>query len=395
MQAVGRARMLGKGQTLLVLALSDVTVKISGGAGLLSVTVIDVLDWVTDNTIASCEEGLLRWASRGQRLCVTEGEDAPLSVIQKEELTLRELYGHVQKPEFAAEAHKRHCSLLKDSCEDFKLSKTMMQSWNKINRCVEKYGSDLRVLSTNIDGECEREVRKEIISEIQVERQLPKHTPRSEVDWLYQEIFQYNAAKIINVTKAISLREAVKAHTNPIHVLHNIDWHCIGNEIYCTQNFIKTLANSNYIEEFLRPVDVFLQFKSMTLLLSEREADGVLPYMQAKNDGLAVFPRTRFIHLAYSKVSLEGSTAMQSSPSPWSPTNLISEAINPAVIATIQLFNGETTYCKQTKAALVELLNTVESRTAALLIPSFRGQELMISRSDLEDVCTSHRVMEY
>ena len=143
-------------------------------------------------------------------------------------------------------------------------------------------------------------------------------------------------------------------------------------------------------------MDAFLQCNGNTLLLSEREANGILPYLQdTDSETLTQNPgHIRFMHLAYAKLSLETSSAVQPSPYPIHPTSFIPEKVDPTLIAILQLFNGETTYSKQVRTALVALLDTIESRTAARGIPKLRGKESMLARSDLDEVCTSHRAIE-
>ena len=402
MQAAGRARMLGRGQTLVLLGTRDISEKINGSKALSlatateseseseAISVVDVINWVMSNTIAATEDGLLLWAEQGRRFCVTEGDRPPLPAMQNVSLSLDDLYYHEQLPEVAVDIHERGCVELQNRCKKRPFSEVNKHLWKKMKKHVKLYG-DFEVLQTEVDGECEKEIEKEIIREQIVETKLLLQTPKDEIDWKYDRIMKYNSENIRVDTNAISLEDAIKEYINPVHSLQSIPWSRSELPIYCTRNFIETICKTStncFTEEYLRPVDMLLCFPNLILLISEREANGIIPYMQKVTvDKIDAMPC--LIHLTYAKEALE------SPPSAWGP--LCSEAKGPTsfhpkplganVTAILQLFNGETTFGKKSKAALSKLLSTIESRKAAQLIPRMRGLGFMLSRSDLEEVC--------
>ena len=394
MQAAGRARMLGRGQTLILLGVYDIHEKIRECKALCSATtpvstaisVLDVIEWVMGNTIADTKDGLLIWADQGRRFCVTEGNQAPLSVMQDVALTLKDFYYHKQQAEMAIVSHERGCMELNTRCKGHPLSEPKQRLWSKINKHVKLYGA-FEVFLTEVDGECEREVEKEVIREKLVEVQLCKKTPIEEVDWLYDQ--DYSSEEILVVTKAITLADAINKYINPAHELKSISWSTVP--VYCTANFVQTVIGNlsslsqGFIEEYLRPVDMLLHFKKMVLLISEREANSILSSMQT-NINRQNQPWPRLVHLSYAKEALEMSPADR--PSMEGPTSYLPKPLGANFISILQLFNGETSFGVKSKAALKKLLSNNPSRKAAQLIPRMRGLGFMLSRSDLEDVCT-------
>ena len=395
MQAAGRARMLGRGQTLVLLGTHDIHEKIREGKALscaltpvsTAISVIDVIEWVMSNTIAATKEGLLIWADQGRQFCVREGDQAPLSMMQDVALSLEDFYYHKQQAEMAIVSHEKSCTQLNNLCKGFQLSEPKKRLWSKIDKHVKLYGA-FEVLLTEVDGECEREVEKEVIREKLIEIQLCQQAPVDEVDWLYDQ--DYSCEEILVVTKAISLADAINKYINPIHSLKSIPWSTVP--VYCTANFIQTihgnrslLNRGGFSEEYLRPVDMFLHFKKVVLLISEREAKGILSSMQTdvkrQNE-----PWPRLVHLSYAKEALEMSPSGRSSME--GPTSYHPKPLGADFIAILQLFNGETSFGAKAKAALKKLLSNTPSRKAAQLIPKMRGLGFMLSRSDLEDVCT-------
>jgi hypothetical protein len=173
------------------------------------------------------------------------------------------------------------------------------------------------------------------------------------------------------------------------------------NNVYCTANFIATVANKNDdspspSEEYLRPVDavLWLPRDQAVVLLSEREADKILPILAAAEKSasatdMAQSDRPRFLNLNYLRLShTDPSTSVSLK---WStvadfPTDLLVQ---------LQLFSGETAYPTTAhQAALTALLSSGDgdkvkaAQSAALVLPVLRGLHFMVSRSDLEVICT-------
>lgn len=98
-----------------------------------------------------------------------------------------------------------------------------------------------------------------------------------EVHWDYESIFctenikslAINAHNIANVMDKMSCKS-----------LANIKW---SSQVYCTENFVSTVACESAIDEYLRIPDMFVRFPSGDILiLSDREANVVLPLFRSK-----------------------------------------------------------------------------------------------------------------
>jgi hypothetical protein len=168
------------------------------------------------------------------------------------------------------------------------------------------------------------------------------------------------------------------------------------SSLYCTANYIDTIASSKNKdspspnEEYLRPVDavLWLPGDQAVVLLSEREADKVFVILAAVDSGNHL-DTPRFLNLNYLRLSHTDPTAPVSLK--WSTvSNFPTKSL-----VQLQLFNGETSYpTSAQKAALATLLSTgyrdkvKAAQSAALVLPVLRGLHFMVSRSDLEVICT-------
>ena len=375
MQAAGRARKLGKGQTLVLLGLNDITEKICPGGEPPQPS--DVLDWIMSNTTASTEQGLQAWGEQGGRFCATAGRDSAQFVIQDEVLALEDLYCHVEQPGSLFDTHQRKVTQMLNRREGLALSDAMGELSARVSSHVEDYGADITVLMTKKDGECERELEQEVLLEKEVERQIPRSSPCAEVDWSYKIVTakEFSFEAIHNASAARTLSDLIEGNVDPRYSLESIPW---SSSISCTKNFANTVSPSGQcIQDYLRQAKFFLYFPKLrgshVILLSEREANGIISYLQKMTDG--VKDARSVHHLPYAKQR----TFKGQAPG----------TIYATLISSLQLFNGETTYKGTYKEALCKLLALDESRKAALLIPDMRGQRLLVSRSDLEDVCTA------
>ena len=132
LQAAGRLRKLGRGQTLRTIATEDIGEKIRATAVAAAVaaargsgsdavsaarkaaaarplTSRDVLQWAMANTVAATLHGVLEWAHQG--LLFAASHAAPEHRLQPEQLGLEELYGSASTPAplsvVVAEQHQR------------------------------------------------------------------------------------------------------------------------------------------------------------------------------------------------------------------------------------------------------------------------------------------------
>ena len=164
-----------------------------------------------------------------------------------------------------------------------------------------------------------------------------------------------------------------------------------------TRNFAPTLKAKS--EEkldvwYMRPVDtvvLFDQENPEALLLSEREADDLLPIIWNVRSSAKAPPRWRLVNLCY---VLDNAAALSSVPlilpPPSEPEPEPELGPMDALLTTINLFNGGTAFAAEaSKKALAHLLCDSAKRAAALLPAQMRGKQRMISRSDLEVASTA------
>jgi hypothetical protein len=270
------------------------------------------------------------------------------------------------------------------------------QLLTKIEENVIAYGTDFKVTRSCIDEECERELEKEVELEQEEERVLPKMEPRAEVDWNYKDAMtcdgSFEALSQLTGGNITRLSDVWSQDIifNKEHNLRLLENGTINGNVFCTYNFLLTVKHTanGSIEEYLRPVDAMLYFpeKKTFLLLSEREADNILALLTVPMSPTAP---VQFVHLAYLKLIHE---------KPDSSSHLLSMPVNNldnTALVALQLFNGDTDYpTQQQKESLMKIFLAADkqhvktAQSAALLLPGMRGLQEMISRSDLEIVCT-------
>lgn len=394
MQAAGRARLLGKGQTLCLLGMNDVTVKIRKACGYQNqdcrdVTTLQALQWVMKNTIAATEDGMKEWGLQGGLFCITEGKGEEEFALLNEQISLEDLYNHPFNSQVMNNVHKNSCKMLMTHRKGKKLSGEKLLLMTQIDSRIECYGSDFEISKTFIDGECERELEIEREKELEEEKQYLCVTARLEEDWNYSIILENT--KVSSALRAIGIKCLTDVVQDYIgSKLKDIPWNLMGN-IQCTRNFIETIVMNNTaqnIQEYLRPVDVLLYFPTqdnLLLMLSEREADSILSLMWTK-EGKAASERTgvRLIHLSYMRKDIPDDARINFS---WAICNHELRFSEWRKVALIQLFNGDTTYNKHQKKNLEIVLKEIAAKKAALLIPNMRGLQFNLPRSDLDIAC--------
>jgi hypothetical protein len=169
MQAAGRLRKLGKGQTLRIVGTADVTAKISkackttatyptrltAAKACASLTSREVLAWVMQNTVQATEEGLLQWSAQGLLFAATKG--APEHAPQDEVLELDELYSSSRSlcpvSKVVADLYTRR---LRSN-----LAGDVRELMGTIVERAKLYGANHQVVSQGVLGEeCERELEQ-------------------------------------------------------------------------------------------------------------------------------------------------------------------------------------------------------------------------------------------
>lgn len=447
MQAAWRLRQLGRGQRLCFAAANEITAKIRQVNGLTPVkpavlavteppghgsvvggveavvmpprnehplvTAEHVLRWVMHNTVQATLHGVVQWASNGLHFAATKG--APQRALLPEVLDVDALYGSskVQQPVAEVVQAKARLCLLRCGGDDSDsgggnkngrgvgLSASMAQLMNCIAGRAELYGAGHYIrasVGAAGDEECERELEREEAEEQEEERQVPRAKAVREQDWQYGSALRAASACELNAAGAqlMLLRTATAQLLLPSS-LGMLPW---SSYVHCTKNFLVTTLTSREarhttLNEYLRPVDAMLVFPKSgeVVLLSEREADQLQAiswgghsqggYVATTTPAVAPL----LVNLCYARDALAhgrqlllavrlGGPGIALQPVPLSAEALVS----------VQLFDGEASYCSEVQQREVKLL-VWRQRDAVEALLGMRGKSSLLPRSELERVC--------
>ncbi len=316
MQAAGRMRLLGRGQTVQFVGAPDVMGKVRQAAAVLrdgvagqrgvqgggggSGGAVDsraVLQWAMGNTVAATEAGLLPWAAQGLHFAASRG--VPERAVQDELLELYDMYGgsKVLRPvgevvgERAA-AQLRLCAVADGGStgaagtglgsRGLQLKQQRTQLMHDIARNAAEYGEGHQVPSGGgggaADEECERELEQEEEEEEEVERQVPRAKAVQEADWSYGTVLRASSVQQLDAAAyPVQLASVVQRLLAP-DSLGGLPW-C--PEVYGTRNFVVAVslpedqqvpgassgndgAAKVSMNEYLRQVDAVLLFPPQT-----------------------------------------------------------------------------------------------------------------------------------
>ena len=427
MQAAGRLRKLGKGQTLRIVGTADVTAKISRVAGA-SRSSQDVLQWVMHNTVQATQHGVLEWSHQGLLFASTRG--APEHSLQPEVLNLDDMYAssRCRRPVAEVVADHRTRRLRGD------LTAEMQQLMGSIVGCAERYGVDHMVVAQGALGEeCERELEREEEQEEEVEREVPRVAAAQEQDWDYGKALAATSLEnLVTRSRVQLLPLRALAQTLQPKGIHAVPW---SQQVFCTRNFAVATERppgGGALNEYLRAVDALLVLPAGTsasnmpmtvLLLSDCECNALLELLwsdrhaSAQASAVARQQTPLLANLCYAYKALGASAAVGGSV-PKRPARLavglgtghaqllagLSGGTLMQQLVSLQLFNGGTTYVDaagQSQAqweALKELPQMrqlralVQGRGAvAEALVGMRGKGVLLSRSQLELACDTDR----
>ena len=372
MQAAARMRQLDRDQRLTLIAPDDVEAQLSSSS-FAPITPVDVLNWTLSNTSISVAEGLPEWARQGAQYCSTKGR---LDLAQiPEVLELSKLYGGTVGQQSVADAWVR-------SKEDCQQRVGESAEWAnarpvaKIERRVAAYGGELQTVQSTLDQECERELEKEIQKEIEVEAQVGKKTPRSEHDWNHSAILRGDDFSGRSIVKSTELTAMAREH---------IDFGTASPTfsalVFATDNFFHCCESSSAenetaggawkVNEYLRWVDLYLEFPSQKILLvSEREADAILGAMWLRKRSMKK-PTAAVVQLK-SLSSLDQTVSEHET----------------AAKTSMRVFSGETSYHQELFGTIRAVL--AQSQKLAKVIVHLRGRQASWDRSDLEEATTTY-----
>ena len=138
----------------------------------------------------------------------------------------------------------------------------------------------------------------------------------------------------------------------------------------------------------MRPPDAVLVFADSALLISEWEADHILPLQWKRRDGL---PLPFMANLAYitEAADLGWPADRIRLRVPADTVQVGTRALDELTVAGLQLLAGETMFATDARKRSIETLvaASAASRKAALRLVALRGRHHMIARSHLEGIC--------
>ena len=401
MQAAMRMRRLKFDQKLLLGVPAELVSKIQVLNNLETTDELQsehVLQWATYNTVLAVRNGLSEYASQASHFITTQH---PKTKRIDETLELHVLYGGSVSE---ATVFDTVSDILERAVHRMEgLGVNADQICRRQVECVReharRYGADVRTTTTGLDEECERQLETERELEREVELQIPRQTPAPQTAWDFTALLRASRLEDLpNDAGVAPIADALAPHLAAN--LQAIDWAKSG--MFLTRNYVDTVTAPGRggtadgeapcidLSQYLRPVDALVRFGSETcLLLSEWEADQVLPLMRtAQRKGL-LSSHVQFVNMAYLVQSADSDVDL-------TPPLQVAGAegcftAREHMIAGLQLFAGETMFkTPSRKEALHELLADPRAKTCALLLPEWRGRGHEISHSDLEAVCCSN-----
>ena len=396
MQAAGRMRQLGLGQTLRLTAQRDVHAAVLAACGAApddDVTVQAALRWVVGNTIDASRSGLLEWAMNGLHYAGSCDMQASSDrILLDEKLELGRLYAPAAEAESVANAVtqnvKQHYGSKWRSCASSDAASLV----KSVATCVSRYGSNTYIAASVLDEECERVLEQEAEKEKEVETEAPVCEPRAEEDW---DVCNLAGSPLVAPSpRFIPLADAVRRFMRPAE-LCTIAWApADAGAIFVTSNFVKTLKvvgdGDTDLSLYQRRVDAFVSFADgAVLLLSDREADALLQAAWCSLPRRSATAPPLLMHLCYARSEPPPQwLTVQAFPGGATLNMKGAHQMSPDVLARLQLFNGEAMFGSAERvAAVAALLPSAASRDAALLLPSLRQLGHLVARSQLEGVC--------
>ncbi|KAG1681316.1 hypothetical protein FOA52_007362 [Chlamydomonas sp. UWO 241] len=394
MQAAGRLRLLGRGQTLHLAASSEVTAKIQScvcGRGQLQAggeeepSTQHVLQWVMHNTV------------QGLFFAVTKGQ--PERVPQDELMELGAMYGASSRMQPIADlvqAQARSALQGGSSRAPGPLASRMHVFVERIVLASQEHGEGYSTVASMVDRECEREAEREEEEEEEVERQLSKLAPAEETDWDYAAaLFARSPGTMPSSTGIRQLAHGVIAKLHGAAAMQGVPW---PGSLYATANFLRTVVGVEGVQvEYLRPVRALLLFpdgRGSAMLLPEREADALLELLWGAPRGISMSWAAVLVSLPFLRQAVEDGAPPRLAFTLCSP---VGYSLRPQMVArpmlqqlpsvvALQLFDGDTRF--RTEAQKRALHALIRRRLpAAEELTSMQGKQMLLPCSDLEAAC--------
>lgn len=339
------------------------------------ITSKELIWWCIHNSIKSLESSMVPWATQGIIHNVTKVLVAKVNadsnstmrklIVWDEPGSLKEMYGaHIQPISMSEYVKQFGIATLQRKITNRGVPEedAMKLQLNAITKHVHSHVPDnIEILvRTGVDDFCEREIEQE--REEERKRELPpKPAPKTETAWKFDAIFENNfveraleahkpqiipsKVKIVGSLPSLSLLwDEVLHQPKPSEFILNKH-----KNIFVTDNFKHTVLAHDGLDNYSRPIEFVLEFKSSShfLVITGYEANNIFPLIYTKQPDSIVFHM-----LNYMGTNL--STPRQ---------GVLPSARNPnyAQIQTIlKLANGETEdYSIEEKSHMILLLSSI------------------------------------
>ena len=360
MQAAGRMRSLDQGQSLVISGTEFLLDEILETRDSQHATPQVILEWTLRNTVKANAEGLLPWADQGLFFSTSQGK--PEHSVEDEMLSLDDYYGgafHDVSISCAVESARTYHTgrISGDSSMIGPKEEALME---EICNKAQRYGENMVHACCGMDEECERELELEREIEEEKEVEIPRMIPLTESDWDKSRVLEATSPSILTcIVDITSLGDFIATKLQPCGI-SRFAW---SRDVFGTSNFFNAVASQSGLplssfDHYLRMVDVFLTFPNkQVLLISEREADELIKLLWRHTGKRTV----SLSHLSLLRSALDYSIPGLLLNSmvlgqKWSSSQLWLRGSNSnqrkshsdCIIATMQLFAGETSYKKIT-----------------------------------------------
>ncbi|KAJ3402894.1 hypothetical protein HDU80_004635 [Chytriomyces hyalinus] len=301
MQGAGRMRQLDAGQRLAFCGTNEVKLNIRMQLGLREseeIGTTQILRWTLINNKNDLSDGLLQWADQGIHFesCRLNQSKAEVD----EDWGLKSLYA-------ATDSKTHRPSHFETSIQSRVGERTDL--CDAVAKRTRELGQQIEV-QVKHDQECERELQQEKEKENEREVQIASDEAIMEHSWTYKSVLTMRSFQPLGFpTPVLPLQEAASLITD-LPGLKQVDWSIA--DVWATQNFCTTVLcqGANY----LRSVDCMLYFSESEhlLLLSEKEADGVLREIWNCTDQKSIL--VTLIHLSQLQTVVHHSPAASTEP---------------------------------------------------------------------------------
>ena len=365
-------------------------------------TTSDLLRWVVQNTISANHIAVLAWARQGATFATT---GTPETARLDEPLDLDSMYAAALNHEVAsAVIHHEVEQLVTRIGGVTDLSMRLQMLLGGIRSRAVVFGADFDVVTSAYEEECEREIEKEIEKMVPQQPRLATREAQSEKDWEYHRIFGASKASDLSEFGCSFVSLGDDAQHGSFLARWTIDW---PQNILLTSNFRNTVVvrgASDQVDRYRRPIDAALIFPEthQVVLLSEREANGLLPHFWKRATSSLRGPVTRgstarksykvlFVNYAYLRDSPPSGTQVplvlpQDPAADHTPVAMLGDTAQ-STFAVLQLFMGETAYpCEERRRALQDFMHYKCGGNRQDLVDAIvnsRGKGHTFTRSDL------------